>query len=340
MSIIVNSRIMSTTLTGVQRYLHEIRCRLKTPHESIEPSYPLRGFRGHLWEQSYLAFKDPSKLLWSPSNCGPMFRERQILTIHDMVPIDHPEWVGKKYGAWYGMMMPKVARTVRHVVTVSEFSKQRIIETCGIPEEKVSVVLNGVDERFFVGGPSSALSELNLPFERYVLALGSLEPRKNLENLLRAWQSIEQKYAGEVGLVVAGGKGASQVFGSFNLKEQPRYIHFTGHVKDELLPALYQNALVFCYTSQYEGFGLPIAEAMASGVACVGSSVTSIPEVVGDAGLLVHPNDIGQLAEAICYLIDDRSAAAEYGKLGRDRAKRFDWNIAARRMDSLFEEWQ
>jgi len=340
MGIIINSRIMSTTLTGVQRYLEELRKRLKTPYTNVAPSQPLRGFRGHLWEQSVLACSAPGTLLWSPSNSGPVFRESQILTIHDMVPIDHPEWVGTKYAAWYGQIMPQLARKVRHVVTVSEFSKQRIIETCGISGDKISVVLNGVDERFFRDADKYGLASLNLPFDRYVLALGSIEPRKNLENLMVAWQSIEQRYAGRVGLVVAGGQGASQVFGSFKLQRVPKYVHFTGHVTDALLPELYRNALAFCYTSQYEGFGLPLAEAMAAGVPCVGSSSTSIPEVLGDAGLLVDPNKPDAIAAAICHLLDNRVDAGRLGEAGRVRVRRFDWNQAARQMDDLFEKWQ
>lgn len=331
---------MSTTLTGVQRYLDEIRKRLKTDYINVEPLKPLRGFQGHLWEQSILAWKAPRTLLWSPSNSGPVFRERQILTVHDVVPLDHPEWVGKKYAAWYGQIMPRLARTVRHVVTVSEFSKQRIIETCGIPAEKITVVLNGVDQRFFSSEGNENKALLNLPFDHYLLTLGSIEPRKNLENLLRAWQSIEQRYGGQVGLVVAGGKGASQVFGSFKINIEPKYVHFTGHVKDEILPILYRNALAFCYTSQYEGFGLPLAEAMAAGVPCIGSNRTSIPEVVGDAGLLVAPTEPDAIAEALCQLIEDRNKATVLGEAGRERARRFDWNRAAAEMDDLFRKWQ
>lgn len=157
---------------------------------------------------------------------------------------------------------------------------------------------------------------------------------------MRAWQRIEHRYGGQVGLVVAGGKGASQVFGSFKLQHEPKFVHFTGHVKDALLPALYRNALAFCYTSQYEGFGLPLAEAMAAGVPCVGSNSTSIPEVVGDAGLLVDPNEPDAIAEALCHLIDDRGEAERLGEAGRVRVRRFDWNEAARQMDHLFQKFQ
>lgn len=340
MSVLINNRIMSTTLTGVQRYLAEIKLRLRTDFDIAEPAEPLRGFKGHIWEQTSLALKSPKLLLWSPSNSGPVFRAHQVLTIHDMVPIDHPEWVGKKYAAWYGQIMPMLARKVHHVVTVSEFSRQRIVATCGIPESKVSVVLNGVDARFFAESDPASLAPLELPFKRYVLALGSIEPRKNLENLMRAWQKIEDRYQGEIGLVVAGGKGAAQVFGSFEVECRPRFVHFTGHVADELLPALYRSATAFCYTSRYEGFGLPLAEAMASGVPSVGSQATSIPEVVGDAGLLVPPTDPDAIAEAIRHLLDNPAEAARLGAAGRKRVRRFDWDHAAAEIDAIFDKWQ
>lgn len=340
MPLLINNRIMSTTLTGVQRYLAEIKNRLTSEFEVAEPRTPLRGFKGHIWEQTSLAMQLPKSLLWSPSNSGPMLRANQVLTIHDMVPIDHPEWVGKKYAAWYGLMMPILAKKVRHVITVSEFSKKRIIETCGVLEDHVSVIYNGVDARFFGESGPQNIQSLNIPFKRYILALGSIEPRKNLENLMLAWKQVEHRYQGEIGLVIAGGKGAAQVFGQFSVECKPDFVHFTGHVPDALLPALYKQAILFCYTSRYEGFGLPLIEAMASGVPCIGSRGTSIPEVVGDSGLLVEPTLPGEIAEAITNMLDNPSEAARYGLMGPERARQFDWAITARQTDAILQRWQ
>lgn len=340
MPLLINNRIMSTTLTGVQRYLAEIKSRLTSEFDVAEPRTPLRGFKGHIWEQTSLAMQSRKSLLWSPSNSGPMLRAHQVLTIHDMVPIDHPEWVGKKYASWYGFMMPVLAKKVRHVITVSQFSKRRIVETCGVSEDQVSVVFNGVDSRFFGGSHSENIEGLNIPFKRYVLALGSIEPRKNLENLMLAWKQVEHRYQGEIGLVIAGGKGAAQVFGHFDVRCKPDFVHFTGHVADALLPALYKQAVLFCYTSRYEGFGLPLIEAMASGVPCIGSRGTSIPEVVGDSGLLVEPTLPGEIAEAIIQLLENPSEASRYGRMGVERARQFDWANAARQTDAILKKWQ
>jgi len=332
--IYVNSRILDYSITGVQRYLLELLQRMPSDRiQQIVPQHPLSGARAHLWEQTVLPLRTRGRLLWSPSNTGPLAVSRQVVTIHDVVPIDHPEWLNPRFSAWYRFLTPKLARRVARVVTVSEFSKSRLMETTGVAEEKVIVVPSGVDTRF---GPQSredvdsAIQKLELPTSRYVLSLGSLEPRKNLGRLLRAWEVIYRRLPEDVWLVVSGAKGKSLVFQDVpELEALPPHVFLTGHVPDELLPSLYAGAMAFAYLSVYEGFGLPPLEAMASGTPTLVGNRASLPEVVGDAAVQVDPFNIEAVADGLHRLIEDSSLRAVLREKGLERAGQFNWDKTA-----------
>lgn len=273
------------------------------------------------------------KLLWSPSNTGPLTVSRQVVTIHDLSPIDHPEGLNLPFAAWYQFLTPKLVRRVTKVITVSEFSKSRLIEKTRVPEDKVIVVPLGVDTRF---GPQCredvecAIQKLQLPTNRYVLSLGSLEPRKNLGRLLRAWEVIYRKLPEDVWLVVSGAKGKSLVFQDVpELNVLPPRVFFTGHVPDEWLPALYSGAMAFVYLSIYEGFGLPPLEAMASGAPTLVGNRASLPEVVGDAALQVDPFDIEAISDSLYRLVENGSLRSLLQKKGMERAREFNWDKTA-----------
>ena len=339
----INTRILSYPITGVQRYLLELLQRMPTGGiQQIAPQHPLSGARAHLWEQTVLPLRARGQLLWSPSNTGPLAVSRQVVTIHDVVPIDHPEWLNQRFAAWYRFLTPKLARRVARVITDSEFTKARLLETTGVADDKVIVVPLGVDARF---GPQdradveSAIQKLELPTSRYVLSLGSLEPRKNLGRLLRAWEVIYRSLPEDVWLVVSGAKGKSMVFQDVpELKTLPPRVFLTGHVPDELLPALYSGAMAFAYLSVYEGFGLPPLEAMASGTPTLVGNRASLPEVVGDAAVQVDPFDIEAIAGGLHRLIEDSSLRAVLRERGLERAKQFDWDKTAEQTWQVLEE--
>src|ERR1700730_5192321 len=121
--VMVNTRTMSAALTGVQRYTAELCTRLRGKVESISPSIPLQGILGHLWEQVCLPAQVGSRLLWSPGNTGPMLISRQVVTVHDVAVLDHPEWYNSRFAAWYRWLLPRVVRRARRVIAVSEFTK-------------------------------------------------------------------------------------------------------------------------------------------------------------------------------------------------------------------------
>lgn len=332
MDICLNCRVLGFHLTGVQRYVFELLNRFGGAVDQIAPGAVLHGMKGHLWEQLVLPKKVGDRLLWSPSNAGPLAVEKQVLTMHDIVVLDHPEWFGSRFAAWYDWMTPKLVKRVRRIIAVSEFTKLRLMDRLNVPSEKIVVIPNGVDKRFFPHSPSAitkAREHLNINYKYYILALGSVEPRKGLKRLLEVWGKTLPNIPDDVGLVVAGAKGASQVFRSLSLNHVPPRVCFTGHVRDELLPALISGAMAFVYLSEYEGFGLPPLEAMACGTPVLTSDLTAIPEVVADAAIAVNPFDAEAIANGLHLLIYDNTLREGLKKAGIKQAERFSWDVCA-----------
>lgn len=340
-SIYINTRILQNKTTGVQRYLLELLKRFDSQSvEEIHPRFPLRGMQGHAWEQIALPFSFERKslrrksVLFSPSNSGPLAIGRQVVTIHDVVPLDHPEWLNSNFAKWYRFLLPKLATRAAAVITVSEFSKERIIERTGVAPERVIVTPNCVDARFRPlpeEARIASIHELKLPSVRFILTLGSLEPRKNLHRLLKAWSMINSQIDDDIWLVVAGGAGLSSTFQSVKFPADLSRVHFTGHIPDEVLPSLYGQALAFTYLSVYEGFGLPPLEAMACGTPVLTGSRTSLPEVVGNAGLTVNPMSMDDICASMLQIIKDSALQQKLSALGIARSSQFNWNDTARR---------
>lgn len=331
--IVVNGRFIVHAVTGMPRYAWELVRRMGDRVQVITPPAKLRGLPGHLWEQAVLPNYSHGSLLWSPGGTGPLAVSRQVVTIHDMAPREHPEWFTPTYAAWYNWLVPRLAKKVLHIITVSHFSRQRLIDMVGIPPEKVTVIYNGVSSNF---RPQSASAiarvrrALGIPTPYYVLCLGSRDPRKNLRAAIEAWRLLAHALSDEIWLVIAGGEDSSAVFRYSPLSEVPPRVYITGYVKDELLPALYGGALVFLFPSLYEGFGLPPLEAMACGTPVVAANRASLPEIIGDAGILIDPHDAGGIASAIHSVIEDARLRQHLCERGLARAKLFSWDQAAK----------
>lgn len=332
----VNGRFIAHRPTGMQRYAGHLVDRFSSAPTVIRPSTPLKGIQGHLWEQSVLPIKTPGGLLWSPCGTGPLAVADQVVTVHDIIPIDCPEWFSRRFAALHSWLVPRLVQRVRHVVTVSEYTRQRLIERFGMRADRVTAIPNGVGEEYYRRSSADVARmrrELSIPDGDYVLSVCSLEPRKNLARLLSAWEKIEGQHSAT--LVIAGAKGASSVFSNAGLDRIPSRVHFTGYVAEEMLPALYSGASCFAYPSLYEGFGLPVIEALACGVPVVTSNTTSLPEVAGSSALLVDPQNIDQIGDAILELLEHPAKARELSESGIQRASQFTWAECARRTESL-----
>ena len=331
-NIRINTRVLSGALTGVQRYVYELSSRIGNELEPVSPNNGLNGLLGHAWEQLVLPMHLRGKLLWSPSNTGPVLVEKQVLTLHDVNPLDNPQWVSKNFARLYRLLLPVLLGRVRKIITVSEFTKSRILYHFPNLETRIDVTPLAADQRFIAVNPSlvsAVKSKLNLPSGRYFLALGSLEPRKNLHRLLLAWERLLPHLPDDIWLVCVGGKGSERVFGDFVLQNIPRKVFFAGHVDDVYLPSIYSGAIASIYLSLYEGFGLPPLEAMSCGSPVIASNLASIPEVVGGAGLLVDPYNIDEIIEAILKISRDESLRSNLRQNGLERSQHFSWDKTA-----------
>lgn len=326
--ISINMRsIYGKELTGVQRYAIELTDRFPSFNAVKSPPGFETGIKGQFWDQAALPLLLDG-LLWSPANLGPVLYRPQVVTVHDISPIDHPEWFNPRYVAMTRLLLPPLLKNVQHVLTVSEFSRQRLIQTFHLPLSKVTALPLAADRKFSPLTPEQQQYHRDLHNwpERYVLSVGSLEPRKNLQSLFEAWNLWENRPQ-HLKLLVAGGKG--KIFSSIGFSAVPEGVVLLGRVPDDQLPALYACAEAFIYPSLYEGFGLPPLEAMSCGTPVITSNVASLPEVVGEAALTVSPQDRAALLGALRQIIGDPQLAARLRQQGLARAREFSWETTA-----------
>ena len=318
--VVVNGRFLARRVTGVERYGREIlryigsRSRLESTRS--------QGWRGHVWEQLILPTKlQRESILWSPANTGPLLVRDQALTIHDLSPLEHPEWFRAGFAAWYRLFLPVLARRVRDVFTPSEYVKQKVVRRFGIGN--VTVTPNGVDHIVF--HPGAKQTRIDLP-PCYVLFVGTLEPRKNLSTLLQSWNEIKNDFK-ETWLIIVGVSGS--VFKTINLSHDMKRVCFLGYVDDETLAGLYANATLFVLPSQEEGFGLPALEAMASGAPVIVSDGGALPEVVGEAGMTFCLSDRDSLTKTLSECLSNSRLRASLKEKGLERAALFSWETTA-----------
>ena len=336
--IYYNKRVLDNKITGAQRYLLEIESRMDDRFHPLKPSKRLHGALGHAWEQFILPLLAYNKTLWSPSISGPIFKSNQIVTIFDVVPLDHPEWLNKRFALWYRFMLRLIVHNVRKIIVISEFTKKRLVHHFPSIEGKVVVIHLAADARF-CPQPRITIDEtvnaLNLPSNRYVLSVCSLEPRKNLARLLTAWSELVDKIDDDIYLVIVGSVGKSIVFGRTDIPPLPPRVILTGHIDDKYLPALYTGTLVTVYVSLYEGFGLPPLEAMSCGSPVISSNCTSIPEVVGDAGISIDPYSVSEIADSLFSVINNPDLRKSMKEQSLQQSNKFSWELTA---DKTFSE--
>lgn len=342
MRIAVNARVLRAKVTGLQRYLSALQSRFPAAIHMTAPNRVTGVCGGHVWEQLVLPHElQQEDLLFSPANTGPLLVKRQVVTVHDVVTLDRPEWFSSAKSALYKFITPRLVKNVDRVITISNYSKERLLAHVPIEARRVVVVPNGVDEQFVPQGKNAIAAmrnQLALPEGRYVLCVGSLEPRKNIPRLLQAWSRIAGQLPNDVWLVLAGKHQRALLTRSAGLESLPPRVLLVGHVADELLPALYAGATAFAFPSLYEGFGLPPLEAMACGVPVLTGNLTSFPEVVGEAGVMVDPTSVEAIADGLLRLIQDDSLRQALIAKGLARAALFSWDEAAQKTWSVLQE--
>ena len=350
-AIVVNGRYRVHQITGVQRYAHEIVRRLSLepgthtdansglPIEVIAPERA-KGPLGHLWEQSVLPAACRGRLLWSPSGGGPAFYRRQVVTFHDLFPVEHPEWYGKAYQKWYRFLMTRLATESLHVIAVSAYTKSRLVKLLGRNPDEITVIHNGLTTGCTRVGQEQverARAALKLPTRRYVLSLSSLEKRKNLRTTLEAWALVHASLPEDTWLVLAGPVADEAVYGRQQLPTGLPRVLYTGYVPEEQLAGLYSGASLFLFPSLAEGFGLPLLEAMACGVRSIAANTSSLPEVGGDVVRYIDPLDVAGLAEAIRSELAAGAGPDVPFLPAIERAQRFSWDQAASQTRAVLE---
>lgn len=271
-------------------------------------------------------------LLHYPANAGALRPGiPQVITVTDVSFMRNPAWFRADRAAYYRFFVPRAARCAARIIALSEAAAGEIAGVLRFPRGRIDVTPCGVDERFRPAGEAErerVRGAYNLP-ARFFLYAGTHEPRKNLPRLIAAWSAIAEKT--DLDLVLAGRSGwkTSAIRRAAARSPHRERIHFCGFIESADLPAVLSAAGVFVYPSLYEGFGLPVLEAMACGTAVITSSVSSLPEVAGDAALLVPPADADALAESLLTCANEPSLCGELRAKGLVRARSFTWERTA-----------
>ncbi|MBU0647470.1 MAG: glycosyltransferase family 1 protein [Patescibacteria group bacterium] len=297
---------------------------------------------------------------------GLSFGSKSLITVHDLSFLRNPKFFSLRKNFWHNMInVSKLLKKFKQIIAISENTKRDIIELCGISPDKIKVIYSGVGEEYkqitnlnlielkdtecSIGHSVSKAIEAkrlnevkqkyNLP-DNFILYLGTIEPRKNIEGIIKAYNQlrIDNSELEDVKLIIVGGKGwkSKNIYKEWDLSEYKDDIKFLDYISSENKVYLYNLASVFLYPSFYEGFGFPPLEAMACGTPVIASYSSSLPEVIGDAGLLVDPYNITEIANALKQILLNKDLSDKLIKKGLEQAKQFSWIKTAREYLEVF----
>lgn len=357
--IAINGRFLSQPLTGVQRFARELvlalddllTCKeissaqgaveLLAPPGTLNP-LPLHSiqfraaghFQGHIWEQLELPRLCRNKLLFTPGGGAPFFHPNHLFTVADAGPFSTPRSYTRVYGLWHRSLLRRAARIPGlRFLTVSEFSRQELSDHLAIAPSRITVIPEGHEHALAIPADPVVLTRLGLNRTPYIFAVGSANPNKNFRGLIHAFQRLRaqlpREHAERLRLVLTG-RADSRIFSHASISGEA--ICHTGYIGDGELRALYENATCFVMPSFYEGFGLPLLEAMAHGCAVACSISASLPKVGGDAVLYFDPHSPQEMADAIGSLLLNPALREKLASRGLERARQFRWRDAARQM--------
>jgi glycosyltransferase involved in cell wall biosynthesis len=301
------------------------------------------------WENMILpslAKKDKIDLLHIPGFAGPRKRHKfkKITTVCDLIGMIYPENMGRVSRFYWQKWLPQCVKNSDLIIAISEHTKRDIIRLLGISEERIRVTLLAADSRFMPISDNDRLKRIRLKYhlpERFMLTVSTIEPRKNIYGLIQAFSGhIKDNRFSDLHLVIAGSKGwgyakAYALVKSLGIENK---VIFTDYIEDEDLPGLYNLAEFFIYPSFYEGFGLPVLEALSCGKAVICSNTSSLPEVTGEAAILIDPNNVGQLQEAIKALDADKGLREELSAKALIQSKKFSWEKTVEQTVKVYEE--
>jgi glycosyltransferase involved in cell wall biosynthesis len=320
---------LALTRAGTARHIRSLLEALEEEQEldlrrygfggSARGLVPVRDVGWYLAALPAKARRDGVDVLHCPTHRAPVLSSVPlVVTFHDLAILRHPETFNRWTGTYSRLALPRVAKAARRLIAVSEFTKRELLDLLDVPEEKVRVIPNAVGSPFKADGEAASGD--------YVLAVGTLEPRKNLGRLLDGFRRAEMNGCR---LLVAGmsGWGKVEVAGDD--------VEWLGFVSDEKLARLYRGARCVAYMSPYEGFGLPVLEAMACGVPVVAGRNDASEEVAGSAAVLVDPLDVDAIAAGLAEAVERRD---ELRDLGLQRARAFDWREVAEATVEVYRE--
>ena len=340
-TVAINGRaVVRAQIGGVERFAREMARHLPAlrpqRYRLIRPPARLAHRAGHIWEQAVLPLQAAGcRLLYSPANLAPLASGRNVVVIHDVAALRHPEAYSRPYVAYQKAILPALARRAQLVITVSEFSRQELIDVLGAPPGRIRVIPEGVDESFAAAADPAGVARRYQLERPYVLVVATDSRRKNLAVLSEAVQALHER---EIDLVLAGsGRAYLRAAKAPGAAPAPN-LHRLGYVPDADLPGLYAGARALVMPSLYEGFGLPCLEAMACGTPVVAARAGALPETVADAALLVDPTDAGGFAAALLAAAGEEGIREPLIGAGRARAGQFTWRAAAAQTDAVIAE--
>ena len=349
--IYVNGRFLCHKMDGIGRFSLEICKQLKKTDLKFKIIIPnwldyenKEGFeivkfgslKSHFWEQiNLLKFLNSEKnpLLVNLSGLGPLFYKNQIITIHDLSFYENKKWFSKSYTTFYSFTTPIVAKNARKILSVSYFSKSEIIKHLQIKQEKIEVIYNAVSNDIkneYASGLVNSTDSFHIN-KNYILAVCSIDPRKNLQRLIDAFSQLDLS---DYVLVLVG--KTSKHF-NVDLKTNLENIIFTGFISDQELSDLYKKCDFFIYPSLYEGFGIPPLEAMKNNCAVIVSDIPSLKEVCSDAALYVNPYEVESIKNGMLKIINDSALKKELKEKGNIRAEFFKWEYSGQKIYNLIK---
>lgn len=330
-----NTNLRSNILLKI---LKKIRHRIPNANNNLHQLRQLAFSKGiKNFTHPFSLYHEPNFIPWKTSH-------PTIITVHDLSWIRHPNTHPHDRIAWLNKHLPNALRESDQIITVSNFVTQEIIDVFGSSlESKISTIYNGVSQEFRMYNKDESLkilSDYELTYQNYVLVLGTIEPRKNIATVLRAYQLLPEKVKEQYPLVLAGNRGwlndeLDQLIQAIN----PKYLKLIGYVPQNHLPTIISGARVSVYASIYEGFGLPVIESMASGTPVIISKASSLIEVANGAALACDSNDVESFKEYIMHIIENNESHEKYRKLGLERARFFNWTETAKQTALIYKNF-